>query len=106
MTKGDIVLIDFPFTDLSGSKLRPSIVLLETRFDFIICFITSNLKIKETFDITLKPTSTNGLKKESIIKTNKIMTIDKEKVEGKIGTLNNTEIKLLNKNLILLYSLA
>ena len=105
MKKGDIVLIDFPFTDLLSSKLRPSIILLETRFDYVICFITSNVKIKETFDIILKPTSANGLKKESIVKTNKIMTIDKENIKGKIGALTNTEIKLLNKNIVTLYSL-
>jgi len=29
MTKGDIVLITFPFTDLSGTKLRPAIVLFQ-----------------------------------------------------------------------------
>jgi len=27
MAKGDIVLIRFPFTDLSGNKLRPSFIL-------------------------------------------------------------------------------
>jgi hypothetical protein len=27
MTKGDIVLITFPFTDLSGKKLRPAVVI-------------------------------------------------------------------------------
>jgi hypothetical protein len=30
MTKGDIVLITFPFTDLSGTKLRPAVILIET----------------------------------------------------------------------------
>lgn len=86
MKKGTIVVVDFPFTDLSGSKLRPALVLLENRFDLVISFITSNLKIKEANDILLKPTSRNGLKVESVIKTNKIMTIDKDLVKGELGS--------------------
>jgi hypothetical protein len=34
MAKGDIVLITFPFTDLSSSKLRPGVVLADTNPDF------------------------------------------------------------------------
>ncbi len=40
MVKGDIVLITFPFTDLSGSKLSP---LAETTVDLTVCFITTQL---------------------------------------------------------------
>lgn len=105
MKKGDIVVVDFPFIDLTSSKLRPSLILLENRFDYVICFITSNLNIKEPFDMVLLPTSLNGLKKESLLKTNKIMTIDKTAIKGKIGQLTNTEINLLNHNIIKLYNL-
>ncbi len=38
MTKGDIVLITFPFTDLSGIKLRPAIVLFQNDTDVTVCF--------------------------------------------------------------------
>ena len=105
MKKGDIVLVEFPFTDLKGSKLRPAVILLKNRFDYVICFITSNIKIKETYDILLFPTLINGLKIQSIIKTNKIMTIDKTIVKGKIGYLNTNEITVLNKNLSLLFEI-
>jgi mRNA interferase MazF len=44
MTKGDIVLITFPFTDLSGTKLRPAIVLFQNDTDVTVCFITSKLE--------------------------------------------------------------
>ncbi|MBK6536216.1 MAG: hypothetical protein IPG09_00095 [Ignavibacteria bacterium] len=33
MKKGDVVLIQFPFTDLKGNKNRPAVVLLETEND-------------------------------------------------------------------------
>ena len=38
-----IVVIPFPFSDLSGTKLRPAVVLMETgRGDWLLCQITSN----------------------------------------------------------------
>ncbi len=36
MVKGDIVLITFPFTDLSGSKLRPAVILVDLTLRFPI----------------------------------------------------------------------
>jgi mRNA interferase MazF len=43
MEKGDIVLITFPFTDLSGTKLRPALVLANTELDLTVSFITTQL---------------------------------------------------------------
>jgi len=63
MQKGDIILIPFPFTDLSGQKLRPAIVLAQTTFDVIVCFVTSQLQWQETTDILIQPKSVNGIKK-------------------------------------------
>ena len=40
---GAVVLVRFPFSDLSNSKLRPAVVLANAgRGDFILCQITSN----------------------------------------------------------------
>ena len=41
MKKGDIVLIPFPFTDLTGNKNRPALVLVESEEDITVCFITT-----------------------------------------------------------------
>ena len=44
MDKGDIVLITFPFTDLSGSKLRPDVILTQTTLYLIESFITTKIQ--------------------------------------------------------------
>ena len=67
MAKGDIVLITFPFTDLTGSKLRPAVILTDTTLDLTVCFITTQLQWQEPTDVQLMPTSFNGLKKQWLI---------------------------------------
>jgi len=44
MKKGDIVLIPFPFTDLSGSKNRPALILHGNEQDVTVAFISSETK--------------------------------------------------------------
>lgn len=105
MAKGDIVLITFPFTDLSGSKLRPAVVLAETHLDLTVCFITTQLGWKEPFDIALTPTATNGLRKPSLIRASKIATLDRALAKGLLGTLSSLEINDLNAKLQLLFQL-
>lgn len=51
MKKGDLVLLPFPFTDLTGSKKRPAVVLINTEMDVTLCFISSQLKWKSKYDV-------------------------------------------------------
>ena len=44
MNKGDVVLIPFPFSDFSGAKNRPAVILIETDEDVTVAFITTQLK--------------------------------------------------------------
>ena len=44
MKKGDIVLIPFPFTDLTGTKNRPALILIDSDEDVTVSFITTQLK--------------------------------------------------------------
>jgi mRNA interferase MazF len=105
MEKGDIVLIPFPFTDLSGSKNRPALVLVSGELDVTLAFISSQLKWKEDIDVLLKPTKENGLKQESVIRLSKLTTIDNELVLGKLGRIDSLALKQVNKNLMKIFKL-
>lgn len=106
MAKGDIVLITFPFTDLSGSKLRPAVVLVDTNLDVTVCFITTQLGWQEATDVSLIPTATNGLRKPSLIRTSKIATLDRNLAKGLLGRLSGQEIGDLDTKLKLLLQLS
>ena len=105
MTKGDIILIPFPFTDLSGNKNRPAVILITSEDDVTVCFITTQLKRQSSFDLIIEPSEFNGLKKTSVIRLNKIATVDKSLVIGKLGELGNSYLQELNQNLIEIFKL-
>ncbi len=99
MEKGDIVLITFPFTDLSGNKNRPALVLAENRLDVTVAFISTQMKWHEKTDVTINPSEKNGLKKHSLIRLSKLATIDRDLILGKLGNVDIETIKEINYNL-------
>jgi mRNA interferase MazF len=103
--KGEIVLIPFPFTDLKGSKNRPVVILFANELDVTVCFITSELKWHEDLDIIIEPNESNGLKVKSLIRVNKIATIDSELILGVLGNISEKQITELNTSLIRLLQL-
>lgn len=99
MAKGDVVLIKFPFTDLSGSKLRPAIVLAETSLDLTVCFVTTQIVWQEPTDVLIQPNAANGIRKPSLIRSSKIATLDRLLAKGLLGTLSVAEIADLDAKL-------
>jgi mRNA interferase MazF len=99
--RGRIVLVPFPFTDLSGSKVRPALVISKNLSgdDIIVLFISSKPDRKKLpYDILIKPTNENGLKIESSVKCSKLATLDKKVVLGELGILSeSSQQKIDNK---------
>ena len=78
--KGDIVIIPFPFTDLSGNKKRPAFVVADLEGDdIIVCQITSKSK-SDSYALSLNNDNfvSGGLPVDSYIRPNKIFTADKK----------------------------
>ncbi len=89
---GDIVLVNFPFTDLLSSKVRPAIVITIKGADVIILGIFSKIpeKIKEPHFLIAETDeyfAKTGLKKKSIIKTEKIAVIHNSNIKRTLGFL-------------------
>ena len=105
MKKGDVILLSFPFTDLKGKKIRPALILFVSDLDVIVTFITTQFKWQTPNDILLEPDQFNGLKKPSLLRLSKITTVDKDLIHGKLGELNESDINLINSNLLQLFNL-
>jgi mRNA interferase MazF len=84
---GAVVLARFPFTDLSGDKRRPALVVSRDngrRADVVVCFITS-VPRSGPDAAPIAATAGTGLKVPSVVRFDKIATLDKSVITGKLG---------------------
>jgi mRNA interferase MazF len=112
MTKqGTIVLVPFPFTDLSATKVRPAVVIsaVEHGDDVVLAFISSNVSRHEPFDIKIKNTDRNfnktGLKGDSLLRIAKLATLDRKIILGELGIWGAEHLKQAKTNLKKLFSI-
>ncbi len=104
--KGDIVVIPFPFSDLSASKKRPALVVANlTGDDVILSQITSAAK-NDQYSILLAKNDFNAgnLKVESRIRPNRPFTADRSIVEYRAGTLKKEKMKEFEQKLISIFT--
>jgi hypothetical protein len=97
---GDILIINFAFTNGSTSKRRPVMVIKDTAVGDIL---VAKIKIKTystPYDCLIKEWSYANLLNESIVRVHKIQTIHSSLVFGKIGTLSNPDKKDVRHALI------
>ena len=96
-----IILIPFPYTDLSGAKKRPALVISSLDFniksdDVICCLITSNPEDRQhSIKVNNKDMEEGYLEFESKIKPYRLFTIDKKLLYKILGRLNLTKSKAI-----------
>src|SRR3989344_4538989 len=98
---GKIVLVPFPFTDLSGTKVRPAVVISNKNIgnDIILSFISSNTKKKDKFTVFIRMNDQNRLKSDSVILVSKIATLEKKVILGEIGNLSDIDVAKVKEKL-------
>ncbi len=93
--KGDVVVVPFPFSDLTRSKKRPALVVAELeKDDLILCQITSQ-EIRDRYAIPLEENDfENGiLGQKSNIRPNRIFTADRHIILYRAAHLKPGKIK-------------
>jgi mRNA interferase MazF len=100
--KGDIVVLPFPFSDLSTSKKRPALVLANLPGDdIILCQITSqNIKDQFAIDLPDSEVTSGRLNKHSNLRPNRIFTADKSIVLYKLGTISKNKFKEVRDQIV------
>lgn len=103
-----IVLVPFPYSDLTGKKVRPALVMSNPRFnkdeDVIICALTSAIK-KRPYSIIIdsKNTLHKNLRDESQIRVDTLTRIKKDLVIKEIDILDDNTFKKVLENLNLIF---
>ncbi len=113
MTKGKIVLVPFPFDDLSAEKVRPAVCLTDSigpHRHVILAFITSNInqEFLET-DVILDSNNKNfnvtGLRVSSALRLHRLMTVTTSLICRELGELSPEMKKQVAAKLRILFDL-
>lgn len=105
----EIVLVPFPFSDLSSSKRRPVLIVSNDRYnashnEVVVCVITSNL-FSDEYSL---PLSNNDLEYgmlpvSSVVRIHKLFTVDKNLILRKFSLVRSSLFGRVRESLTLLF---
>ena len=101
----DIILVPFPFSDLSYSKKRPALVLVDIpgRDELICMMLTSTSSIDSQVDIPIKAIDKAGLPKPTVARLSRLFTLKQSLVSKKLGVLDKEEFEVIISKLVELF---
>ncbi len=98
--RGDVVMVDFPFTDTGTSKVRPAVVVQNDRDNqkirkTILAMITGTLRRKgDPIHLYVDPAdpdgASSGLRFPSLVSCNNLFTVEQDNIQQVIGHLSDT----------------
>lgn len=102
LVKGDVIVLEFPFSDLTTYKRRPALIIKVPRGeDVIICQITAESQEKNVEILIKNNELVKGeLKRDSYARIDKITTIKKTRIKYKIGSLKPEKFKEIIERVI------
>lgn len=98
LRQGDVVLVPFPFTDFSGVKTRPAVVVSNDVFkgeDVILCAVTSQKAGVQEVEITDIDLAAGRLPVVSYVRYGKVVSMKRNsymRLVAKVGKMKLAEI--------------
>ncbi len=89
---GDIVSVNFPFSDLHVQKRRPGLVLISDDLDLVVARVTTHPPRHQS-DVALTGWAESGLPQASTVRLTKLATIDHRLVHRTVGHLHPEDIR-------------
>lgn len=92
--KGDVVVVPFPFSDLTQAKRRPALIIAELEGnDLILCQITSQ-SIRDRYAVSIDDNEfeTGALRQRSNVRPNRIFTADRHIILYRVGHLKPEKV--------------
>lgn len=101
---GAVVLVPFPFSDLSQAKLRPAVVLAHAgREDYILCQVTSNpYADPEAVELTDTSFAAGSLRRTSYARPGKLFTAHATLLRAQVGSLHHEALNAIIQRIIAL----
>jgi len=100
--KGDVVVVPFPFSDLSAAKKRPAFVVAAlTGDDVILCQITSKT-VRDSYAIALADTdfASGSLHQDSNVRPNRLLTADSNIILYRAGVLTTAKAQEIIEEIV------
>ncbi len=106
-TRGDIVVVSFPFSDGSGAKIRPSLVVQNDvenkRLDnTVVAMITGNIShAHEKTQLLIDPSNPDGqhsgLRGPSVMKCDVLVTVSQRTILRTLGRISAASLQQINE---------
>ncbi|MBI2458219.1 MAG: type II toxin-antitoxin system PemK/MazF family toxin [candidate division NC10 bacterium] len=113
LRKGDLILVPFPFTDLTAVKYRPAVILTPepTGPDLVVAYLSSVIPSEPLppAHLLVSPDHPEfretGLKRASVIRVDKLMTVSRSRVRRRLGRLGPSLLAQLHNHFRLAFGL-
>jgi mRNA interferase MazF len=104
--KGDVVIFQFPFSDASKTKKRPSLIIAKLAGnDVVLCQITGQPRPDpDLIELKIRDFQTGRINRDSFIRPSVLFTIHQSRLDYKAGKINPKKIKEVEEKLVEIFT--